>query len=375
MRNRRLLGLAAAGVGAAAAALGTGVVVERRIVQARRAATEEADRLGALRGDRVEVLTDDGLVLHAEVDEVAPYRPAPAGEAGGRRGRPGRRGEPPAPPTLVLVHGYALNLDCWHFQRAHFRGKRRMVLFDLRSHGRSPRSPREHATVDQLGHDLARVLEQVVPDGPVVLVGHSMGGMALMAFAEHYPDVFERRVVGTALISTTAGGIKPHRVLSTLIPDRIGSTLGPRLVAGLARAPELVDSARRRGSNIGFVVTDRFAFGTKVPRSYVEFVDEMLAGTPFDVLAEFFPNFESLDKFTVLRRFAAVPTVVVGGTGDLLTSIGHSRKMADRIRGARLVEIPAAGHMVIMERAEQVNAALDDLLAEVDRSMAQKGAS
>jgi pimeloyl-ACP methyl ester carboxylesterase len=39
--------------------------------------------------------------------------------------------------TLVLVHGYALNLDCWHFQRLHFRGQLRQVLYDLRSHGRS----------------------------------------------------------------------------------------------------------------------------------------------------------------------------------------------------------------------------------------------
>ncbi|WP_246455997.1 alpha/beta fold hydrolase [Nocardioides mesophilus] len=143
----------------------------------------------------------------------------------------------------------------------------------------------------------------------------------------------------------------------------------------LARAPELVDSARRRGSNIGFLVTDRFAFGDEVPPSYVEFVDEMLAGTPFDVIAEFFPHFESLDKFSVLHAFAAIPTTILCGTKDLLTSVGHSRKMAKRIEGARLVEAVGAGHMVILERAEKVNSVLDELLAEVVRRRGDSQAS
>ncbi len=354
--NRRLIGLAAAGVGAVAAAVGTGLVVERQVVRFRKTGAADADVLGGLRSDRVAVETTDGLSLHAEVDEIAPYV-----------GDKHSVAQQDAPATLVFVHGYALNLDCWHFQRRHFRGKHRMVFFDLRSHGRSPRSPRENATVDQLGSDLAAVVEKLVPQGPIVLIGHSMGGMAIMAFAEQHPDVFADRVVGTALISTTAGGIRPHRIISSLIPDRLGNTIGPRLVAGLARAPELVDSARRRGSNIGFIVTDRFAFGDKVPWSYVEFVDEMLAGTPFDVLAEFFPNFEALDKFSVLEAFASVPTTILCGTGDLLTSVGHSRKMASRITGSRLVEAAGAGHMVIMERADKVNAVLDDLVADAER--------
>jgi pimeloyl-ACP methyl ester carboxylesterase len=261
------------------------------------------------------------------------------------------------------VHGYALNLDCWHFQREYFRGKHRMVFYDQRSHGRSGRGDRQHATIDQLGDDLRVVLEQVVPTGPVVLVGHSMGGMTIMALAERHPDLFEERVAGTALISTTAGGLRTHRVLSRLIPDRVGGTIGPRVVAGLALAPDLVDRLRRRGSNIGFMVADQFAFGDDVPASYVEFVDNMLAATSFEVLAEFFPNFDALDKFTVLESFGRVPTYIISGTKDVLTSIGHSRKMASAIPGATLLECQGAGHMVILERKDRVNSALDELFA------------
>ncbi len=136
-----------------------------------------------------------------------------------------------------------------------------------------------------------------------------MGGMAIMAFAERHPEVFEARVAGVALVSTTAGGLKTHHIVSRLIPDSIGGEIGARLIAGLALAPDLVDRVRRRGSNVGFLVADQFAFGEDVPDSYVEFVNNMLAETSFEVLAQFFPNFDSLDKFHALGAFAPRPDV------------------------------------------------------------------
>ena len=350
MRARRSLAYAAGGLGAAAlAALATGVVVERKVVRARRAGAASADRLGILRSAALEVVADDGVVLHAEVDEVAPY----AGNGKRRKD---------ADVTLVFVHGYALNLDCWHFQREAMRGKHRMVFFDQRSHGRSARSSGENANIDQLGDDLARVIEELAPTGKVVLVGHSMGGMSIMAFAEQHPEQFADRVHGVALIATTAGGLRPHRSLSRWIPNGVGELMAPRVIAALAKAPELVDSARRSGSNIGFIVADLFAFGGHVPTAEVEFLDEMLAGTSFDVLADFFPSFSELDKFESLAALGNVETIIVCGTKDKLTSIGHSRKMANRLPHAHLVECPGAGHMVIFESRDQVNAALEDLV-------------
>jgi pimeloyl-ACP methyl ester carboxylesterase len=369
--RRRWLGLAAAGVGAAAAAVTAGVVVERRVVSSRRSGSRGADELGGLRGDAVTVVTDDGVRLHAEIDAVAPYADEAAKTRPGRGLQRLRRPDDPDP-TVVFVHGYALNLDCWHFQRQYFRGKHRLVLYDQRSHGRSGRSDQEHATIDQLGHDLRRVIDELVPEGPVVLVGHSMGGMTIMALAEQHPDFFEQRVAGVALVSTAAGGLKTHRILSPLIPDAVGGQIGPRLIAALARAPELVDRVRRRGSNIGFLVADQFAFGDDVPASYVEFVDNMLAGTPFEVLASFFPNFDTHDRFQVLESFSRVPTYVISGTKDVLTSVGHSRKMASRIPGSTLVECPGAGHMVILEQAARVNSTLEELFAAAVQARTSK---
>jgi len=138
--------------GLAGATAVTGLAVRRRRVLPPDGAPE--DLLGSLRTPGRAVIAEDGVPLHVEVDEPAQPR------AGA--------------PTLVFVHGWALTLDSWHFQRAAFRDGNRTVLYDQRSHGRSGRSESSHCTLEQLGRDLATVIENVAPEGPLVLVGHSM---------------------------------------------------------------------------------------------------------------------------------------------------------------------------------------------------------
>ena len=354
-RARRALGLAGAAAGLAAA--GSAIrVARRRHVISRRGAGEEID-VGSLHSRPITVVADDGVPLHVEVDELDPAIP-------------GKRLAGPEL-TVVFAHGYALSMDSWHFQRAAYRGQVRTVFYDQRSHGRSGRSTPGHATIEQLGRDLAQVIDQVVPEGPVVLVGHSMGGMTIIALAEERPELFGDRVVGVGLISTTAGGLQPHRVLVPLLPETVGGQMAARIVALLARGHRTVDGFRRIGRSIAMVATDDFAFGDDVPASYVEAVDRMLSATPFEVVAEFFPTFGTLDKFATVKALAVVPVSIICGTVDKLTSVGHSRKLHASIPGSTLLELPGAGHMVTFERHDEVNEELDRLLAaaadKVDR--------
>jgi len=335
-------------VGLAAAGAGVGVNRQRRRIAGR--APDDVPAFGSLRSEPITVIADDGTPLHVEVDE--PEVPA-------KRSR--RKPKPPL--TVIFAHGYALELDCWHFQRQHYRGHVRTVFYDQRSHGRSGRSSIGNATIDQLGRDLLSVIEAVAPEGPIVLVGHSMGGMTLVALAEQQPELFGDRIVGTALISTTAGGLEPSRILFPMVPA--WGSAGPvgRTISALARTHKIVDGFRRAGKDVALVATAQLAFGDDVPGSYVEFVDQMLSATPFEVVAEFFPGFSSLDKFDSVEVLSKVPTAVICGTEDKLTSIGHSRKLHSRIDGSTLLECHGAGHMVILERHSEVNGELDRLLA------------
>lgn len=351
--GRRIAGIAAT-LGVAVGA--TAFEVSR---QSRRIGRRVGDEtpFGTLRSRPITVVADDGVPLHVEVDEVEDKTQAPSA---GRRAR-GRVA--PAPLTVVFAHGYALNLDCWHFQRAAYRGLVRTVFYDQRSHGRSGRSPSGHATIEQLGHDLLAVLDAVASEGPVVLVGHSMGGMTIVALAEQHPEIFGERVVGVGLISTTAGGLDPSRILLPMIPAKLTGRVTHEAVRTLARGHRTVDGIRRAGRAAAMVAIDKLAFGEDMPEAYVNFVDDMLSETPFEVVAEFFPSFGALDKFDAVRALSQVPTTIVGGTADKLTSIGHSRKLHANIAGSTLLECEGAGHMVILERYNQVNAELDQLLS------------
>ncbi len=349
--RRRIAGVAAGALGVAVAGTAVGVARRRRVI-ARRGAGDRTP-FGSLRSEPMTVVADDGVPLHVEVDEYV--------DGDSARHRAVRVDGKAL--TVVFSHGYALNLDCWHFQRAGYRGLVRTVYYDQRSHGRSGRSTDGKATIEQLALDLKRILDEVVPDGPVVLVGHSMGGMTIIALAEEHPELFGDRVVGVGLISTTAGGLEPHQIVLPLLPSTVGGQIAMRLVATLARGHRTVDGLRRIGRSIAAVATDAFAFGDDVPASYVEFVDSMLSATPFEVVAEFFPNFATLDKFDAIQALGEVPTTIICGTADKLTSIGHSRKLESRIDGSTLVECEGAGHMVIMELHDTVNAALDQLIA------------
>jgi pimeloyl-ACP methyl ester carboxylesterase len=346
----------AAGIAGAGA---TGYVADRLVGRRLRAvALDRDEEFGSLRGRVVEVVADDGLTLHAEVDEVAPYA--------SQRGRSGA--------TVVFVHGFALTQDCWHFQRQAFRGKRRMVFYDQRSHGRSEVSPREDATIEQLGRDLRRVIDELCPDEQVVLVGHSMGGMTLVALAEDHPDCFGEQVVGAALISSTAGKLRAHKVLSRYVPDALGRRAVEQGLVIASQRQRLLDLVRHRGTALALGVVREFAFGdTDVPLSWVAFVNEMIANTPLQVLVEFIPHFESMDKFAIVKAFERVPTLIMCGTKDKLTSVGHSRKLHSMIEGSRLVELAGGGHVPLFEFKDKVNHELEQLFDDADRLASGRG--
>ncbi|NPD05333.1 alpha/beta hydrolase [Nocardioides sp. zg-1308] len=342
----RIFGTVVGAAGLAAAAGAVGIARQNRIIGNRAAGERVA--FGELRSPARVVVADDALDLHVEIDEPQDF--------GGH--------EPTDEDlTVVFAHGYCLDLDCWHFQRAAYRGQVRTVFYDQRSHGRSGRSSEENCTLEQLGHDLHRVIEDTVP-GRCVVVGHSMGGMSVVSLAQHYPELFGDKVVGAALIATTAGGLDPGRILFPMLPLGIGGRFVGRAVRTLDRGHRVVDVARSWGRAVADVVTDRYAFGDDdVPVAYVEFVMSMLNATPFAVVADFYPAFATLDHFDHLEPLSRVPTSIICGTADKITSTGHSRKLHSKIPGSSLLECDGAGHMVVLERHKQVTAELDDLIS------------
>jgi pimeloyl-ACP methyl ester carboxylesterase len=337
------LGLVASVAALAAGGIAMGIELERRVVakRIRRSSQANLEDFFSLRSDGPEVITPDGVVVHTEVDE------GPSDDF-----------------TLVFVHGYGLNLDCWHFQLRHFRGRLRHVFYDQRSHGRSSRSEAELCRIPQLADDLYQVLQEVVGDAPVIMIGHSMGGMTIMRLAQTRPELFGSQILGVALFSTSAGELLDHSPIRG-IPGRTFHRVAEPVMAGLNRIPELVAQGRRAGSDLGYVVTRRLAFGPEVPTSYVDFASEMLAQIPLEVVADYYPAFAELDEFRALEILSTVPTVVVGGENDVITPIEHTARIIDVLPKAEAIRVENCGHLGMIEKHEIFNDALDRLIDRV----------
>ncbi|MDT0346129.1 alpha/beta fold hydrolase [Streptomyces litchfieldiae] len=386
----RRLGVAGVAIGAVA----TTVAVERLTVgrsvrRQAQLALDAAGPYGTLRGAPGTASADDGTELYYEIDEVGAFvRPSDDG-AGGPVAEPVTRGPQPAargrlgrllrrrrqpPPTVVFSHGYCLNQDVWHFQRAALRGAVRAVYWDQRGHGRSERGRTqgetgEPVTIEQLGRDLKAVLDAVAPEGPVVLVGHSMGGMTIMALAEQFPDYVARRVAGVAFLASSAGELADVTYGFPAPAVRAVRKVLPGVLRALGSQQELVDRGRRATGDLYAGLVRRYSFGTPkdVDPGVARFAERLIQSVPVDVVAEFYPAFAAHDKASALDLLNGLaedlPVLVLGAERDEVTPAAHSERIAAKLPMAEAVVVQGAGHLVLLEFPEQVNEHLARLLA------------
>ncbi len=337
-----------------------------------------------LRSDRdYSVAAPDGVALH--VEEVGPVD---------------------APLTVVFSHGWTLRSGAWHFQRDALQGpgfgegtdpaapspvpdlpqaapgrrgrqaaprasdleaapsarpSARLVFYDQRSHGRSSRAPAGRSTIADLAADLATVIATAAPDGPLVLAGHSMGGMAVIALAGREPELFAGRVRGVALISTSADETSGGSPRFTQVNG--ANPLLPALAAAAARYPRAFERGRGLSRDIRWLLTRSLGFADpNVPAPLVDYLDQMIMSTPIDVIAEFAPALFSFDESAAVPALSGIPALIAVGEQDRMTPPARAGAIGEVLPGAELLVIPGAGHMVIMEAPDVVNRALRRLL-------------
>ncbi|MFE7538629.1 alpha/beta fold hydrolase [Streptomyces rhizosphaericola] len=370
----RRAGVAGAAIGVLAAGAAAGVAVERLTVgrgmrKKARLALDATGPYGSLRGTPGRAVADDGTELYYEVDEAEPAQPEAGtgpGSGGSRRRRLfGRKA--PAPVTVVFSHGYCLGQDSWHFQRAALRGLVRTVHWDQRSHGHSERGRAQADGValgiDQLGRDLKAVIDAAVPEGRIVLVGHSMGGMTVMALADQYPDLIRDRVAAVALVGTSSGRLGEVNFGLPVAGVRAVRRVLPGVLRALGTQAELVEKGRRATADLFAGLIKRYSFSSRdVDPAVARFAERLIESTPIDVVAEFYPAFTEHDKSGALPVFRDLPVLILAGEKDLVTPSSHSEAIADVLPDAELVLVPDAGHLVMLEHPETVTDRLADLL-------------
>jgi 3-oxoadipate enol-lactonase len=236
---------------------------------------------------------------------------------------------PPDAPILLLGGSLGTHAGMWRPQLDALTGHHRVVRFDHRGHGRSPVAPGPY-TVDDLGHDLLRLLD-VLGVGAVDYAGLSLGGMVGMWLAAHSPQ----RVNRLALLCTAA---------------HLPADLGYRQRAAAVRAhgmDGIVEPVLGRWFTPAFPPADREPYRA------------MLAGTDPEGYAGCCEAIASLDLRPVLSKITA-PTLVVAGADDPAIPPRYAEQIAATVPGSRLEVLDGAAHLANVERADAVNRLLTD---------------
>ncbi len=270
-----------------------------------------------------------------------------------------------APLTVVFAHGFCLRMGAFYFQRMRlceqWGAGARLIFYDQRGHGRSGEASPDTYTVSQLGSDLETVLQVIAPRGPLILIGHSMGGMTVLSHARQYPHHYGTRIVGAALISSAAEGVSDSPLGEILKNPALNAA---RFAA--RSAPKLVHRGRHVVRSLIGPILAAASYGqTDVSPSVVAFSQKMMMGTPIPTMVEFLHALETHDETAALPTLAKIPTLIACGEHDLITPADHSRTMAAALPQSELVIVDGAGHLALLGKPDPVN---DGLVRLVKRA-------
>jgi non-heme chloroperoxidase len=244
---------------------------------------------------------------------------------------------------LVLTHGALLSLEAWALLWQPLAVGHQVIAYDLRGHGHSTLG-RSGFGVQAYAQDLAAVLDHFdVRHG--VVVAHSTGGIGALALAVDAPADTAAHLAGQVLISTA--------------PQGIGDSLQNRLLAPLVFSGLIHQVVRRR--RLGTLFT-RTLFGSHPDPDLVEFARRLMAGAPRQTTIDA-PKAVLRFDFRERLHQVTLPTLVLAGSKDRSVTPEHAQALADGIPQASLQRFPGAGHLMVLERAEQIALAVTEFVA------------
>ena len=238
--------------------------------------------------------------------------------------------------TIVLSHALGCDLSMWDELATTIAATHRVIAYDHRGHGDSDTPPGDY-TLAQLADDAARFINAVARE-PVVWIGLSMGGMVGQEIALRHPALVKALVT-----ANSSGGYGPDA--KPMWQQRI-------------------ESVRKGGMQaIADTVLGRYfseAFRAAAPATVARFRRRLLA-TDSDGYIGCCHAVMNVDTLPRLSQIS-VPTLVIAGALDQGAPVTMSQAIADRIGGARLVVLPDASHLSVIEQPAAFSATLNEFL-------------
>lgn len=256
-------------------------------------------------------------------------------------------------PILVFTHGWGMNSRIWAEAREQLGGRYGLVFWDLPGSGRSSR-PRAGFSLQGFAENLHAVIDSLPEHRPVVLVGHSIGGMTVQTFCARHPELLNRRVIGIVLENTTH--LNPLR---TLVFSRLFTAAQPLTVA-LSKLATVISpllwlmnwqSYLSGSTHLAMRIA---GFGDRPTREQLDRAALLPTRTSPSVQAR---GNLAMIRWSVTERLGTmdVPALVFVGSRDLVTKDDAGQTIADALPQARLICRERAGHMGPVEQADEYN--------------------
>jgi pimeloyl-ACP methyl ester carboxylesterase len=270
-------------------------------------------------------------------------------------------------PTMILVHGWFCNTDSWHYQKKNLQDCYRVISYDQRGHRWSESADGKPVTIDNLAEDLKAIIDAKAPDEPVVLVGHSMGGMSILKLTETYPELLGDRVKGVALVDTSHVKLTSCLAGGSVI-SKIEKPVVEPLFRWITEHHWFADRVKRTmvGTAPFLVATRYLGYGSNAPLTMLEYISDMASETSMKGamqagLALLGDSAEvSLDPL----RESGIPVMIWVGEKDKLTRPEVSEAMARELPGSMLYVVEDTGHPSYMEEYKRFNEVLDSFARE-----------
>ncbi|AVH58204.1 MULTISPECIES: alpha/beta fold hydrolase [Streptomyces] len=255
-------------------------------------------------------------------------------------------------PSVVLVHGWTCSTAFWAAQIRDLAADHRVIAYDQRGHGRSPASATY--TAEALADDLEAVLAATLAPGEkAVLVGHSMGGMTLMAASARAG--FREHAAAALLCSTGSSRLVAEARVVPLRAGRLRTRITKSVLGSRAPLGPVTPVARR--------ILKYATMGPGSSPGMVEACARIVHACPRRVRHAWSVVLEMLDLDDGVRELK-VPTAVVAGTVDRLTPVVHARALVAALPDCvGVTELPGLGHMTPVEAPELVTSRIRELAA------------
>jgi pimeloyl-ACP methyl ester carboxylesterase len=259
-------------------------------------------------------------------------------------------------PALVLTHGWGADADLWQYAKRDLANDYRIVAWDLPGLGNSQQPPDRNYSLDRMAEDL-QVVVSATP-GPVILVGHSIGGMINLTFGRRYPDLLGSKVRGIVEMNSTY--TNPIRTTSGAgFAQALQKPVAePILHAMIALSPLVrVMNALRYYNGMSHLQNALQSFAGTQTAGEVDFVSRYeVLSTPSVVARGGLAMFH-WDASKVLDKIA-VPVLLIAADRDTTTLPAASEDMNRRLPHSELYVTGPAKHMGVLERNREYNQAV-----------------